>query len=437
MRWRSANPFPWMRKPSRMPIIWNPRIIKWLWRTADNGWDFSSICGVYYSPGDSLLPGEVPLVSGNATVTDVNITVNRSAARLVSDARITGSVRFEGAWPDSIDYAMVVASRKNPLTQSITVLDLDIGTIMESGTEYQEYSINVSPELYQAVSVLFVPKGRPLTFDDLYTANNIGAVSINPIQVSENQTAQGPHFYVTLGDIRSHIQGTVTFTGQWPAEAAEVRMIAANTFPPEFEEVIIGELIPPDATVYSYDFKLPQDTYNLIGVAWRAEGTTWDLLSVCGFYLEDGDSLSPAEVTIPTDTSIVQNIRFGVNRSKSRITSDTRITGSITFSGTWPADITEARVIATTKFNILPVQLPTLLDLGFSDPIKPGTTSLDYEIMAFPGLFKATAVIFFREGQKLDVNGILYSSQVNGLNLDAYEVRLNEHKHGPDFAIQF
>lgn len=408
-----------------------------LWRTASNDWDFSSICGVYFSGVDSLQPGEVSLVSEDATVTDINITVNRSAARLVSDAKIAGSVRFEGAWPDSIDYAMVVASRKNPLVQSVTVLDLDIGTIIPSGTNYLEYAINVSPALYQTVSVLLVPKERALTFDDFYYANNIGAVSINPIEVAENETVQGPQFYVTLNEVKSRIQGTVTFTGQWPAEAAEVRMIAANTFPPQFEEVIIGEIIPPDANTYAYDFKLPQDTYNLIGVAWRAEGTTWDLLSVCGFYLEDGDSLAPAEVTIPTETSIVTNIRFGVDRSKARVTSETRIVGSVTFSGNWPEDIIEARVIATTKFNILPIQLPTLLDLGFSDPIAPGTTSLNYEIMAFPGKFKATAIIFFREGQQLDVNGILYSSQVGGLNLDSYEVQMDEQKHGPDFTIQF
>ncbi len=255
--------------------------------------------------------------------------------------------------------------------------------------------------------------------------------------VSENETVSGPDFNVQMESVQSGIQGTVTFSGAWPATAEEVRLVAAKTFPPNFEEIIIGESIPVNVASYDYLFELRPDTYRIVGVAWRAEGTNWDILSICGFYFAGEDSLAPGQVVIPTDISVVDNINISVDRSKARKITDTKITGSITFNGTWPADITEVRVIATTRFSIIPIEMPTLLDLAFSDVIQPGVTSLDYEIKAFPGTFVATGVIFFREGQTLSINDIFYSAEVGGLDVDPYDVPEDSTVAGPDFNIQF
>lgn len=235
--------------------------------------------------------------------------------------------------------------------------------------------------------------------------------------------------------VLSEISGIVTFIGEWPAPAEEVRLVAATTFPPDFEKIIPGDTIPVDVASYDYSFKLKPDTYRLVGVIWKAEGTDYDLLSICGFYFDTEDFLAPGEVEVPTNVSIVENINIEVDRSKARKITDSKIIGSITFNNTWPTGITEARIIATTKFSF--GELPTLLDLAFSDVIAPGTTYLDYVIQAFPATFVATGVIFFREGQTLSLDDIYYSSDVGGLVYQTYTVPEDSTIVGPDFNIEF
>jgi hypothetical protein len=241
-----------------------------------------------------------------------------------------------------------------------------------------------------------------------------------------------------LEPVRSAIEGTITFTGSWPGDPAEVRLVSAKKFPPsDISEIDIGEAIPTDVSSYSYTYYVDPGTYPFIGVAWREKDSVWDVLSICGVYFSGSDSLAPSEIVIPSDTSMIQNIDIRVNRSKAHKVTDTKITGSISSSGTWPADITEARVIATTKFSLVPTVLPSLLDLAFSDKIVPGTTQTDYVIKAFPGKFVATGVLFFKQGHNLSLTDIIYSAQIGGLSLGEYEVQEDSTGHGPDFNVQF
>ena len=235
----------------------------------------------------------------------------------------------------------------------------------------------------------------------------------------------------------SGIAGKVILTGNWPDTPEEVRLITAQTFPPDIDDIVMGESIPLNTDTYDYRFDLDPATYSMVGVAWRPEGTDWSLLSICGLYFSEGDSLAPGQVVIKDSNTVIKNINIDVDRSKVRKITDTKIIGSITFQGTWPADIVEARVIASTKFNLAPLEVPTFLDLGFSDAIPPGTTQIDYVVQAFPATFAATGILFFREGEKLTVEDIIYSSSVGGLNLESYEVREDSTFNGPDFDITF
>jgi hypothetical protein len=415
----------------------NYKIVGAAWRELEAAWEFSSICGLYFEGSDSLMPGEIVIPSDTSIVRGINFSVDRSKIRRTDQSRIVGTIQFDGVWPASFTNAIVVASPRDPISESISLLDLSYSSVIPRGAQSFEYTINAYPATYQAIGVLFFKGDQPLTVDDLYYSQNVGGLVIGEVTVAENETVSGPDFNIQLESVQSGIQGNVTFTGAWPAIAEEVRLIAATTFPPNFEEVIIGESIPVDAASYDYFFALRPDTYRIVGVAWRAEGTNWDILSICGFYFVEEDSLAPGQVVVPTDVSVVDNINIEVNRSKARKITDTKIVGSITFNGTWPADITEARVIATTRFSIIPLEMPTLLDLAFSDVIQPGLTSLDYVIKAFPGTFVATGVIFFREGQTLSVNDIFYSAEVGGLDVNPYEVPEDSTVTGPDFNIQF
>ena len=235
------------------------------------------------------------------------------------------------------------------------------------------------------------------------------------------------------------VSGTVTFTGEWPAKAVEVRLVTSKVFPPEMDDIIFGDPIPVDMSKYDFEFELEPGTYKLFGVAWRNEGVEWNYPSFCGvYYAKDDDSLAPSFITIADENSIVKRVNIGVDRSQARIVSDAQITGTVTFKGAWPENISEARVISTTRLDISKLETPSFNDLAFSDAIKKGATSFNYKIPAFPGKFIATFVIFFKEGEKLSINDVLWSSERGGLDLaTSYTVELNQNVKGPDFTIDF
>ena len=243
-----------------------------------------------------------------------------------------------------------------------------------------------------------------------------------------------------LEPVRSSIEGTLTYSGEWPGTPTEVRLVAADKFPPaSIEDLIIGESIPINGSSYNYNFYLNPGEYNVLGVAWREEGSIWDILSICGLYFIGTDSLSPGKVTIETDTSTVKNIDIHVNRSNAKRITDAKITGSIKFNGAWPDSVFEARVIATTKFsfNLVNPVLPTLLDLSFSGAIPIGSDSTAYSINAYSGEYLATGILFFREGQTLSLADILYSATIGALDLTPYEVEDDAIVKGPDFTVNF
>ncbi|MBN1472848.1 MAG: hypothetical protein JW925_13825 [Syntrophaceae bacterium] len=245
-------------------------------------------------------------------------------------------------------------------------------------------------------------------------------------------------------EISHGVTGTVTFTGEWPANAAEVRPVTSMVFPPEMDDIIFGDSIPADTSTYNYEFELDPGTYKIFGIAWRNEGADWNYPSFCGTYYskEDDDSLAPSFITIADENAVVKRVNIGVNRSKAHVVSSAKITGSVTFNGAWPSNVTEARVIATTKLDISTLETPSFNDLAFSNTIAQGTTAYNYEIPAFPGQFVATFVIFFKENEKLSIADVLYSSDHGGLDMAlpgeiSYTVELDQTVTGPDFTVTF
>ncbi|MCD4666146.1 MAG: hypothetical protein K8R68_12825 [Bacteroidales bacterium] len=235
-----------------------------------------------------------------------------------------------------------------------------------------------------------------------------------------------------LEPIRSNIHGVITYSGEWHSPPAEVRLVSATKFPPSgVSDLIIGESIPVSGDSYDYNFYLKPGAYKLVGVAWREQNSTWDIISICGLYFSGTDSLAPSEVIIPTDTSCVKNINIFVNRSKARRVTDSKIVGSIKFNGAWPDSVEDIRVIATTKFSLFPLELPSLLDISFSNGIVPGVDSADYIINAFPATYEATGVVMFKANQSFSLESII------ALEQRRYIVAEDSTVAGPDFTIDF
>jgi len=408
-----------------------------IWKAQGGNWGLASICGVYTDDADFNTPEGVSLSSDNATVTGINISVDRSRGKILNGSQITGTVNLQGAWPDEYSSAMIISSKPDMISEQFDLLDLNMGTALDRGTASANYQIDTPADTNRTIGVAFLDINGKLTKDAVYFAQNNGGLELKEQVFSANQNISGPNFDVKLGSVTSAIKGTINFTGTWPATAEEVRLITATTYPPTIDELIIGEEISPEVSSHKYTFYLEPNTYKMMGVAWRAEGTDFDILSICGAYFAGEDSLAPSDIIIPNEDSIIENINIVVNRSKARIVSETYIQGNVQFNGTWPEGFTEARVVATTKFQIFPTELPTMLDLAFSPTIEVGSTSINYNIKAFPGTFAAIGVIFLNEEQTLTIDDILYSLDVGGLSIEPFEVLENTTVNGPDFTIQF
>jgi hypothetical protein len=407
------------------------------WKPQTGVWGLASICGVYSADTDFLAPAPVTVSDDGQVVSGINMAVDRSRAKKLTAARVVGSVDLQGAWPDSYASAVVITSGKDLIAESFDLLDFNMGTALERGQTSADYTVDTPAGTNRTIGVVFLDSDGKVTQEAVYFSQNNGGLKVQDQNVTDNQTVDGPDFNIKMGSVTSGIQGTVSFTGSWPAKAEEVRLIAATIFPPAIEELIIGEEISPDASNHKYTFYLEPAAYKLIGVAWRAEGTDWDIVSICGAYFAGEDSLAPSEVVVPDENTIVKDINIVVRRSRARKATETYIQGNVTFTGTWPTGITEARVIATTKFQIFPTILPTMLDLALSDPITPGITSTQYTLKAFPGTFAAVGVIFLKADQPLSIDDILYSLDVGGLSINPFVVPENSTVAGPNFDIKF
>jgi hypothetical protein len=408
-----------------------------IWKSQGGNWGLASLCGVYTDDTDFNTPKGVSLSSDNSTVTGINISVDRSRGKILIGSQIRGTVNLQGAWPDGYSSAMIFSSKKDMISEQFDLLDLNMGTALDRGESSANYQIDTPADTNRTIGVAFLDVNGKLTEDAIYFAQNNGGLVVQQQIIPGNQTVNGPNFDVKLGSVTSAVKGTINFIGTWPATAEEVRLITATTYPPAIEELIIGEEISPDVSSHKYTFYLEPNTYKLMGVAWRAEGTEWDIMSICGAYFAGEDSLAPSDIIIPNEDSNIENINIVVNRSKARKVSETYIQGNVQFNGTWPEQFTEARVVATTKFQIFPTELPTMLDLAFSPTIEIGSTSVDYNIKAFPGTFAAIGVIFLNESQTLTIHDILYSLDVGGLSIEPFEVMENTTVNGPDFTIEF
>ena len=166
----------------------NYKLVGVAWRAEGSVWTLSSICGLYFSETDSLLPGEVIVPSEKAMVDNINITVDRSQARDAAAQEIVGKAVFQGAWPDSFKNAIVVASTKELSPESISFFDLYFGNTFPAGTASSDYHIYVTPGTYRQLAILFFPKDRPFSIDDIYYSQSVGGVIIEDIVVLASES---------------------------------------------------------------------------------------------------------------------------------------------------------------------------------------------------------------------------------------------------------
>ncbi len=236
-----------------------------------------------------------------------------------------------------------------------------------------------------------------------------------------------------LEPIRSGISGTIKYIGKWPANTAELRIVAATKFPPtDVNDLIIGDVLPigGDSTVYTF-YLDPGDYY--LGLVWREREASWGIQSIFGIYTEPDNAFSPGLITIPDDATIVTGKDIIADFAHAKRASNSNISGKIKFIGNWPEQVENLMVIASTQF---PPE--SLLDFAFSNLLPAYVDSIDYFIPAAPDTYQAVGAVIKLVDQPWaleNIVGLLFKpnslelqevivpdedSQVKGVNLTVY-----------------
>ena len=191
-----------------------------------------------------------------------------------------------------------------------------------------------------------------------------------------------------LAPLSSRISGTVTFTGDFPANTDQVRVAVTATFPPrDIKELTFSNALTlgPQA---DYEIFLPPATYEVIAVFWKEKNQSWNISDVIGVYGGTfvGDLLIPTfkPVTLPDASASVENIDIEANLNK--VNRDAALEGTITFNGDWPA---HTGLVGIGAFVDIP-QAGNPVDYYFKNialdyAIPPGVASHGYRLRVRSG----------------------------------------------------
>ncbi len=149
-----------------------------------------------------------------------------------------------------------------------------------------------------------------------------------------------------IDPIRTKLKGNIIFTGAYPGNVTEARLVVVKNLPPVnlTTDVIFSEPLPfsrgklpgIDDTL-RYELVVEAGIYPIAGVLWRPQGGTWDIANIIGLYLK----FNPINFTIDTEIEVSQppgaeGINITANWDLAK--RDAQITGVIDFKGAWRDD---------------------------------------------------------------------------------------------------
>jgi len=149
-----------------------------------------------------------------------------------------------------------------------------------------------------------------------------------------------------IDPIRTKIKGNILFSGAYPGNVTEARLVVVKNLPPVnlTTDVIFSEPLPfnrgkspSENDTVSYELVVEAGVYPIAGVLWRPQGGTWDIANIIGLYLK----FNPINFTIDTEIKVDQppgaeGINIAANWDLAR--RDAEITGVIDFKGAWRTD---------------------------------------------------------------------------------------------------
>jgi len=179
-----------------------------------------------------------------------------------------------------------------------------------------------------------------------------------------------------LEPIRSKIAGKIFFVGTAPWTTDEVRVAVIKEFPPRsLQEMLFSDMLNFRQDTVPWEIYLPPGTYGTIVVVWKENNMSWNISDVIGLWGGTfiGDLLIPTmqSVIVPDESSVIDTIDILANLN--RVNRDAKITGRITFTGTWPVN---TGIVGIGAFIDMPSQ-GNFIDYYFKN------VALDYSVPPF------------------------------------------------------
>ena len=247
-----------------------------------------------------------------------------------------------------------------------------------------------------------------------------------------------------LQPVSSRISGTVTFTGDFPADTDQVRVAVAEAFPPkDIKELTFSNALPRGESQAEYEIFLPPSTYEVIAVFWKEKNAPWNISDVVGVYGGTfvGDFLIPTfkPVTLPDADASVESIDIEANLNK--VNRDAAIEGTITFAGTWPEN---TGLVGIGAFVDIPEPGNTIdyyfKNIALDYSIPAGVTSHHYRMRVRSGeLIVYVAVIWINDNYDLaSIEDLgFYPDSTDPQKPGSVTVDPGETATGIDFTIIF
>ncbi|MCU0644047.1 MAG: hypothetical protein MUC94_07265 [bacterium] len=135
-----------------------------VWRKRNAAWGIQSIFGIYLEQGNPFSPGLIAVPDQKTIINGKDITADFAHAKRATTSSISGTVKFNGNWPQNVENFMVIASTQFP-PQSL--LDFAFSSLLPANVDSTNFSISAAPDTYRAIGVVIKIVDKPWALDNI------------------------------------------------------------------------------------------------------------------------------------------------------------------------------------------------------------------------------------------------------------------------------
>lgn len=233
-----------------------------------------------------------------------------------SKTKITGRVVFVdvASRPDNIDEVRVVATASLP---PAGFGDVYFSNPVRFDADTAIYEIAVPVGKYQAIGVLWKPRGRDWSFTNLLGIYGLQLplnIEVKSVELTKQQPiAENVDLYAlwSFAQFNARIEGEMTLRGTWPADT-EIVLLGAFVNVPDLSNAAnllagLGGLplpISDGAEQRSYGIAVRSGEYKFIALFWKGKNTAWEDIRLLGYYRNPQDASKPGSVVVSSQGGV-------------------------------------------------------------------------------------------------------------------------------------